>query len=127
MLMKYASVLGWGIAMYAIMSLLWSGFITYGFVNGLTPRIVGSAVLIGLALYAGSKLRLNQWSDILPYSIGWVVVMALLDAIFSVPYAGWQLYMDYNVWIGYAMVLIAPLFAPYVHLVRLPSRPPNSF
>jgi hypothetical protein len=125
--MKYASVLGWGITIYASMSLLWSGFITYGFVEGLAPRIVGLLVLIGLGLLAGSSLRLYSWSDILPYAIMWAVMMAILDAIFSVPYAGWQLYTDLNVWFGYAVVVVAPLFAPYLRLVRLPSRPPNSF
>lgn len=124
--MKYFSIVGWGIAIYAIMSLMWSGFITHGFVEGLAPRIVGMVVLIGLALYAGSSLRLGQWSDILPYSIGWAVMMGILDAIFSVPYVGWQLYADLNVWFGYILVLVAPLFAPYLRLVKMPSRPPAS-
>lgn len=124
--MKYISIVGWGISIYAIMSLVWSGFITYGFIEGLAPRIVGLLVLIGLALLAGSALRLFSWSDILPYSIAWGVMMAILDAIFSVPYAGWQLYTDLNVWFGYLIVIIAPLFAPYLRLVRLPSRPPAS-
>lgn len=123
--MKYISVLGWGIAIYAIMSLVWSGFITYGFIEGLAPRIVGLVILIALALMAGSSLRLSSWSDILPYSIAWGVMMAILDGIFSVPYAGWQLYTDLNVWFGYLIVVVAPLFAPYLRLVRMPSRPPG--
>jgi len=125
--MKYFSIAGWGVTIYALMSLLWSGFITYGFIDGLAPRIIGLLVLIALALIAASSLRLNSWSDILPYAIFWAVMMAVLDAIFSVPYAGWQLYADYNVWFGYAVVLVAPLFSPYLRMVRLPSRPPNSF
>ena len=124
--MKYIGVVGWGISIYAIMSLLWSGFITYGFVEGLAPRMVGLLVLIGLALMAGSSLRLYTWSDILPYAITWAVLMAILDGIFSVPYAGWQLYADLNVWFGYLVVLVAPLFAPYLTLVRMPSRPPTT-
>lgn len=122
--MRYGKLLGWGIVIYAVMFLLWTGFVTYGFVEGIVPRILGLAFLIGLALIAGSSLRFHSWHDILPYSLTWAIMMALFDGIFSVPYAGWQLYFDWNVWFGYAVVAVAPLFAPYFRLERFSDKPP---
>ena len=124
--MKYGLLFGWGIVIYAVMFLLWSGFITYGFVEGFAPRATGLLVLIATVLLAGSSLRFHTWSDILPYSVIWAITMALLDAVFSVPYTGWQLYFDWNIWFGYAMVAIVPLFSPYVRLERFSSSPPHT-
>ncbi|RJQ33917.1 hypothetical protein C4556_03640 [Candidatus Parcubacteria bacterium] len=125
--MKYGALLGWGVVIYALMFLLWSGFVTYGFISGMAPRATALLVLIAIAAIAGASLRLNSWSDILPYSLAWGIMMALLDGVFSVPYTGWQLYFDLNVWFGYAVVVVAPLFAPYLRFRRFPSRPPETY
>lgn len=116
--MKYNLLFGWGIIIYAIMFLVWSGFVTYGFIEGLTPKIATLLVLIGVTALAGQSLRYRSWTDILPYSLGWVVIMAILDGIFSVPYSGFSLYLDPNIWFGYAVVAIVPLISPYLRLNR---------
>jgi len=119
--MKYGALLGWGITMYAIMFLLWSGFVLYGFVEGILPRLVSLVVLMAIALYAGRSLRFASWRDILPYSIAWLIVVALLDIVFSVPFTGWALFSDWNVWVGYSLIVLVPLFAPRL---RRHSSPP---
>lgn len=124
--MRYGALLGWGIVMYAIMFLLWSGFVLYGFVEGLLPRIVGLSVLIALALLAGRSLRFHLWRDILPYSIAWTIVVVVLDVVFTVPFTGWALFSDWNIWVGYAMILFVPLLAPYSTRFRVPVRSPDS-
>lgn len=111
--MKLASVFGWGIGIYATMFLLWSAFTAYGFTLGALPRLIGLCVLVVVATLAGRSLRFHRWKDILPYSISWVFVIAILDAILSVPFTGWQLYADWNVWVGYTLVALIPLFSPY--------------
>src|SRR3990167_7992781 len=102
--MKY-SALAWGIVLYAIMFLLWSGFVLYGFAEGIAPRLTGLLVLIGLALLAGRALHYGSWRDILPYSIAWTVIVAILDMVFTVPFTGWALFSDWNIWVGYALIV----------------------
>ena len=111
--MKYFSALGWGIVIYALMYLAWSGFVIYGFAQGIGPRICGLAVLVLVSTIAGRALKFSSWKDVLPYSIAWCVVVALLDIVFTVPFSGWGLYSDWNIWIGYALVVLVPLLAPY--------------
>lgn len=111
--MKWGALFGWGITIYAVMYLVWSGFILYGFIEGGLPKILGLVVLVTLSIIAGRALRVHGWHDVLPYSVCWAITIALLDAVFSVPYSGWQLYADWNVWVGYLLVGIVPLLAPY--------------
>lgn len=108
--MKVGKLVGWGIVIYAIMYLLWSAFIAYGFTDGFLPRVAGLLVLVAISLKAGLSLRMHSWKDILPYSIGWAIIVGILDAVFSVPFSGWMIYTDLNLWFGYAVVAVAPLF-----------------
>ena len=116
--MKYGPLLGWGVAIYSSMFLMWTGFLTYGFVVGYAPRIVATFALVFVALLAGRSLRLHSWLDILPYSIAWSVMMIIMDIIFSVPLAGWGIFANPNAWFGYAMVALVPLAAPYARFDR---------
>lgn len=113
--MRLGKLLGWGVVIYALMFLLWSIFVAYGFSMGFAPRALGLIFLIGICLIAGRSVRMHSWKDVLPYSIGWVVVIAMLDALLSVPFTGWQIFLDWNIWVGYGIVLLVPLTAPLIH------------
>jgi hypothetical protein len=110
--MKYGKLFGWGIVIYAIMYLTWNGFAVYGFTEGILPRIAELIVLLVVATIAGRSLRFTSWTDILPYSICWMIEVAILDALLTYPFAGSAMYQDWNLWIGYAFLIILPLLAP---------------
>ncbi len=110
--MKYGALLGWGIVIYAVMSLLWSGLVIYGMADSLLSLILRLCVLIVVTTIAGRSLRFHSWKDILPYSIFWAGTMALLDAVYTVPFSGWSIYADWLLWVGYALVAIIPLLTP---------------
>lgn len=110
--MRFIWRLSLGIVIYSVMFTAWSGFVLYGFVNGLAPRVAGLLILIVVATLAGRALRFQDWKDIAPYSFGWMLIAVLLDALLSVPYVGWSLYTDWNVWVGYILVFLVPLLSP---------------
>ena len=111
--MKYGAVVGWAVVIYAVMALAWSGFITYGLAGTLTARVLQLLVLVIVTTIAARSLKFHSWKDILPYSILWAVMMGLLDIVFTVPFAGWEIYADWNIWVGYTLVVIIPLLAPF--------------
>lgn len=113
MRLRLGALLGWGIVIYAVMFLLWSGFVVYGFVGGLLPRTLSLMTLIIISLIAGRSLHARSIADILPYSISWTLMMILLDMLMTSPLTGWQIYGDWNVWFGYSIVLLVPLLALY--------------
>lgn len=116
--MDYGQLVGRGIVIYAMVFLVWNGLLTYGIVDGYLPIILNLIALIVITLGAGRALRLPRWPDILPYSIGWAVIVAILDGVFAVPFSGWQIYIDWHVLLGYALVIVVPLFAPLVGGLR---------
>ena len=117
--MKYGPMFGWGAVIYALVFLLSTGFLTYEFVEGVAPRIVGTIAVCFFCIVAGRALRLRSALDILPYSLVWGVMMGLFDIIFMVPYAGWEYFSNPNAWFGYAIVALAPLLSPYIRVDSL--------
>lgn len=109
---QWGKLAGWGIAIYAVMYFIWSMFVLHGFAAGILPRIVLLVALVVVAGIAGRSLRLGKWEDILPYTFGWTLIAIVFDALTVVPAAGWGIYTDWNIWVGYALLLFVPLLAP---------------
>jgi hypothetical protein len=107
--MKIGSVLGWGIVIYAVVHLVWTGTLIHAIDGVLISRILVIAALCITTVLATRALNLHTERDILPHAIGWVIVIAVLDAFFTVPFTGWGLYTDWNVWVGYLLVLFIPI------------------
>jgi hypothetical protein len=113
--MRFATrAISWGIAIYAVMYLAWSGLVIYGLSFGLVSLIIRLAVLVAVTSAAVRSLRVVSPLDVLPYSIAWGVVAAILDSIFLVPFAGWSLYTEWSVLLGYALVALIPFAISYV-------------
>lgn len=121
--MNYSS-LSWGVIIYALMYLLWSVFAIYGFTAGYAPRFIGLGALVLLALIAGRSLKFHSWHDILPYSLFWLGSVVVLDIICTVPFTGWTLFYDWNLWVGYGLIVCVPLLAPLTRIV--PATPSYS-
>ncbi len=115
--MKFGALLGWGIVIYAVMTLAWSGIVIYGVMNSIgafPSRILVLCVLVIVTSIAGLSLRLHSWKDILPYSVLWALIIGLLDAVYTVPFSGWVIYGDWNLWVGYTLVAVVPLLTPLI-------------
>jgi len=97
--------------MYAVMFLLWSAFTRLDFTAGPAPTLISLAILIVIAILAGRLLHYSSWKDILPYSLGWAIIVAVLDALLTVPFTGWQIFLQPSVLIGYALIILVPLLA----------------
>lgn len=106
--MKLRSLVGWGIVIYAVLFLVWSGLAMYDFGGTIFSRGIVLLTLIAATAIATRSLRIYSESEIAPYAFGWVLVAALLDSVFAVPAAGWAIYSDWNLWLGYAVLLAVP-------------------
>jgi hypothetical protein len=108
-------MLGWAVVIYAVVNLAASGLALYQTADAYptATHIVILAVLIFTLILAGRSLRLHDWHDILQYSLWWAFICAIIDGVYVVPFAGSQIYMDPNLWIGYGLVITVPLIVPY--------------
>ena len=111
--MRFGALFGWGIVIYAITSLASSSMVIYGFVEGIGPHLVELVVLFITCVVAGSELKFRRMADILPYSIGWAVIYAVLNGLLFVPTVGWSLYSTWMLWLVCVLVAFFPLCAVY--------------
>jgi hypothetical protein len=110
--MKYLMRLGWGVVIYAIMYLASNMLLVYGVSGGVVGIIARLVFLVAIAIIAGRSLQLASWKDILPYSFGWALIVVGLDALLTLPLSGPGIYSNWNIWIGYTLVVLLPLLAP---------------
>ncbi|TSC85965.1 MAG: hypothetical protein G01um10148_873 [Parcubacteria group bacterium Gr01-1014_8] len=109
--MKYFSIFGWAVVIYAVMFLLWSGFVIYGVAGAPWAWLLQIGTLVIVTTIAARSLGAVTWQDMLLYSLSWSVLVALLDMVFSVPFAGWSIYYKWRVWLGYALVALVPILS----------------
>ncbi len=110
--MRYGQLFGWGIVIYGMVALAWSGLTLYGYAGTILGGACQLAALIIVVTIAGLSLRRRDWRDLLPYSLGWALIAVLLDALYSVPLIGWTLYTDWHQWVMYGLIVVIPLLAP---------------
>lgn len=106
--MNIRALCGWGIVIYAVLYLVWAGLVIHGLSGSFIARIIVLCTLIAVAWIATLSLRLSTERDIAPYAVGWVLVAAGLDALFVVPGGGWEIYTNWNLWVGYMLLLCVP-------------------
>ena len=111
--MKFHLILGWGIVIYASVALAWAAIGAYGFYGEPISRILELVALLFVCILAGRSLKFRLWKDILPYSIGWAFVAFLIDAFICAPSGSWSVYQDVSTWVGYILIIVLPLLAPY--------------
>ncbi len=111
--MRSKLLLLWGIPIYAISYLVWSGFSLYGHF-GFESRVGVCLAIISTSFIAGRSLHFSTWKDVLPYSVLWLGTIVFLDIIYAVPSSGWYIFSDPNILFSYALITLVPLLAPAV-------------
>lgn len=99
---------GWGIIIYAVMYLAWSGLAVYGLTAGVFVLALRLLVLAGITTVAAHDLKVSGVA-VAKYSVFWGLVAALLDSILLVPFIGLSFYAEWGVWLGYALVVLLPI------------------
>lgn len=107
--MDITRALGWGVVIYAIMYLAWSGFVIYGFSLGIVSLIARFSILALITIIAARAMHLSDTKDLIGNALVWAAVAVGLDMVFLVPFSGWALFASWSVWAGYALIVVFPL------------------
>jgi hypothetical protein len=114
--------IGWGIVIYAVMYLLWSGLVIYGFAASIVSLGVRIVALIVITRLAARSLNLTTKMDVVPYSVSWAIIAIILDGLFLVPFSGWMVYAKWGTWAGYALVALAPILTFRISKLKFSAR-----
>ncbi len=109
--MNYKKLIGFGILLWMVAFISASVFIGAKAIDSIIAKITVPLAVGTVALFPGNSLKLNSVSETLKYSIDWVAIGVLLDIAVTVPFTGWGIFAQWNIWLGYCLVLIAPILA----------------
>ncbi len=107
--MNYKKLFGYGAAVWATAFIISTALMIYGMFNNVIAKAVLVLIVAGAVYLAGRGLNLDSVVSILKYSAVWFLMAVILDAIITVPFTGWGLFTQWNIWLGYAVILLVPL------------------
>lgn len=109
--MNYKKLFGFGILIWAAVYLVASAFVAYKAMDQLWARIVVELALIVAAYLAARNLSLGSVKEIAKYSVSWAVIAVVLDLLLTVPFAGWEIFSQWDIYLGYLLIIVVPFFA----------------
>jgi len=109
--MNYKKLIGFGILIWIIAFGIASAFVAFNAINSLIAKLIVPVVIGIVAFFAGKNLKLKNIIETLKYSASWVIIGIILDALITVQFTGWEIFMQLDVWFGYFLVLVAPIIA----------------
>ena len=109
--MNYKKLFGFGVLIYVVVFLIMSGFVAYDMGETLIAKIVA---LIGVAVVtyiAGRSLQAASRGQIIKYSIGWLVIVVILDVLLTLRFvdSAGEFFSDWSTIAGYIIILLLPL------------------
>jgi|GEM_PF-1568782 len=102
--------LGYGVAIWAIIYLVATGFVAYNVMDSFGAKIVMIIIVAGLAVWAGTKIQEQSSAKVMRYTVSWVMIGLILDLILTVPFTGVSIFGDWSLWVNYGLIIVLPLF-----------------
>jgi len=109
--MNYKKLFGYGVAVWATAYIVATVLMIYGLFDNVIAKAILVLIVASAAYLAGRNINSDSIISVLKYSVVWLIMALILDAIITVPFTGWGLFTQWNVWVGYAVILLVPLFA----------------
>jgi len=109
--MNYKKLIGFGILLWIIAFVIASVFVGAKAIDSIVAKITIPLVVGIAAFFVGKNLKLKSITETLKYSGSWIMIGVLLDMVVTVPFTGWGIFAEWNVWLGYLFVLTAPILA----------------
>ena len=107
--MNIKNTIGFGLVAYVVIFIYWSIIAGFEFSATTWSWYVGFVVVAIVAHFLGAKLGEKNAPTILKYSVTWVIVVAILDALLSTRFVEGNLFAMWQTWVGYLLLLLVPL------------------
>jgi len=105
----FKKVLGYGLLVYVVAFIVASIFVAYGSTEStLATWAVLIAVLVAV-LFASKRLGVQTGGEAFKYSLGMLIIVAILDLVLTVPFTGMEIYSTWHIWVGYLLILFVPV------------------
>ncbi len=106
--MNWKKAIGFGLLFWVIMFVVISIFIGFKIYDNALMKVI-SALIAGLISFIlAGYVKPRKISLALSYGITWVIIGVILDAIITMRFNN-QIFLSKGLWLGYLLVLLAPL------------------
>lgn len=110
--MNYLKSILFGALIWAVAFVVVSVFIGYGVdAQSMASKLVTTLAVALTAYFLARSLNVYHGSEMLRYSALWVLTGLVLDYLVTVKYTGMAFFSRWDIWISYAVILLAPLLA----------------
>lgn len=100
-------------AIYAVIFLFISALIGFKIdTNRIWVEIVTWVITIVGLYFAVNYAKPKSWQEGLKYGIAWVFIFFVLDLFLTVPFTGWEHFVNWKSYISYALTILMPTFLP---------------
>lgn len=115
MTFNWYKAIGFGVVIWLVMFALISALVGFDITTDTLWIGIGTAAVAGIASYIAALFTKveNMWLA-LAYGASWVVVGVALDLLISMRFNA-DIFTQWQYWLGYALVLLAPLADTEVH------------
>lgn len=118
--MNWKKVIGFGALLWVLMFVIVSAFIGFKIYDyywmGIVTAVISGVISFILAGYVKPK----SFGLALAYGVSWLVVGVILDAIVTMRFNS-EIFMSWMLWLGYGLVVLAPLLRVDRRTVTPPS------
>jgi len=106
--LNWSKAIGFGALIWAIMFALVALFMSFNLYDWVFSKIIVVLAAGVLSYLFARNIRFSRSSQILPYSLTWVIVGIILDLVISMRFYG-TLFSTWEYWLAYAFILFTPL------------------
>lgn len=106
--MDFKKAIGFGLLLWVIIFVVVSVFIAFDIYNSTLMHIITAIIAGAISLIFANYLKPKNVQLALSYSLSWVIIAVILDAIITMRFNS-QIFMMKSLWLGYALVLLTPL------------------
>lgn len=106
--MNYKKLIGFGVLIWVTAFVVASLFVALNKIDTIAAKIIVPLAVGIAAFFTAKNLNLDSARNAFKYSVAWIIIGLLLDIILTTPFTGWGIFIEWNVWLGYFLILIVP-------------------
>jgi hypothetical protein len=105
----WKKAIGFGVVIWVLMFVIVSIFIAFNVYGNAVAKVVAACLAGAISYFLAAKIKPADIKIALTYGVIWVIVGVILDAVISTRFNA-LIFSSKGLWLGYLLVLLAPLF-----------------
>ncbi|MDD4990419.1 MAG: hypothetical protein PHW31_03875 [Candidatus Pacebacteria bacterium] len=110
--MNFLKLIGYGILIWVVAFVIVSIFIGFKVSSdNMWVKIITTLAVFIAAILLAKNLKESSQSKMFLYGILWAVIALILDAVITARFTDWEVFGQWNITLGYLLIILASLLA----------------